>query len=315
MKGAVPSRPRLARGSPLGLSFSLRGLLPLRLWAPLALLCTYALLVLGAAVRSEGASLACPDWPLCHGQLLPPLERLVLLEYSHRLLAAVTGVLVLAAALAGLRERHQQPWAARAAWLAVPLVLAQALIGREAVEQEMPLPLRAAHLGMALVTLGALVAAVVLVHRPGGGAALGRLLPPAVLAAALVLALALVGSYVSHLPGAALAYSDWPLFEGKLTPGPTAAAQVHYAHRLLALAAGAALLWLWLRGRGLGAFPRWAAATALGLYLAQLLVGAANIWLELPTAARMAHLALAAAIWLLTVALAALAADKGQEVA
>ena len=182
---------------------------------------TYALLVLGAAVRTEGASLACPDWPLCHGQLLPPLERLVLLEYSHRLLAAVTGLLVLGAAVAGWRERRERPWAARAAWLALPLVLVQAMIGREAVEQEMPLPLRAAHLGMALMTLGTLGAAAVLVLRPAGGARGGRLLLPAAAAAALVLALSLVGSYVSHLPGAALAYSDWPLFEGKVVPGAT----------------------------------------------------------------------------------------------
>ncbi len=304
MKGAVPSRPRAVRALPLGLPAGLWGLFRLRLWAPLSLVSTYALLVLGAAVRTEGASLACPDWPLCHGQLLPPLERLVLLEYSHRLLAAVTGLLVLGAAVAGLRERRQERWASLAAWLAVPLVLVQAMIGREAVEQEMPLPLRAAHLGMALLTLGALAAASVLVlRRPGEGGG-GRLLPLAGLAGALVLALSLLGSYVSHLPGAALAYSDWPLFEGKVVPGGTAAAQVHYAHRLLALAVGAALLWLWLRARGLGPFPRWAGAAAFGFYLAQVLVGAANIWLELPTPVRMAHLALAAAIWSLAVALA-----------
>ncbi|MCS7276576.1 MAG: COX15/CtaA family protein [Dehalococcoidia bacterium] len=310
MKGAVPSRPRAVRSAPLGLPAGLGNIFRLRLWAPLALAATYALLVLGAAVRTEGASLACPDWPLCHGQLLPPLERLVLLEYSHRLLAAVTGLLVLGAAVAGWRERRERPWAARAAWLALPLVLVQAMIGREAVEQEMPLPLRAAHLGMALMTLGTLGAAAVLVLRPAGGARGGRLLLPAAAAAALVLALSLVGSYVSHLPGAALAYSDWPLFEGKVVPGATTGAQVHYAHRLLALTAGAALLWLWLRGRTLGGFPRWASAAALGLYLAQVLVGAANIWLELPTPVRMAHLALAAAIWGLALALAVWAADR-----
>src|SRR5690349_17346265 len=58
----------------------------------------FALIVVGSIVRTTGSGLACPDWPLCHGRLIPPLQFNILIEWFHRLLALVVGLLLLATA-------------------------------------------------------------------------------------------------------------------------------------------------------------------------------------------------------------------------
>ena len=60
-------------------------------------LAAFALVVLGGVVRVTESGLGCPDWPLCQGRLIPPLETSAIIEYSHRLVAsALLGPLIVA---------------------------------------------------------------------------------------------------------------------------------------------------------------------------------------------------------------------------
>lgn len=67
-------------------------------------LVTLLVMVLGRIVRVTGASMACPDWPLCNGALVPEMNLLVFLEFTHRLM--VLGVAVITVAIVVVAWRH-----------------------------------------------------------------------------------------------------------------------------------------------------------------------------------------------------------------
>jgi len=285
----------------------LRSVLDVRYLALLSSLATYALIALGGTVRATDSGLACPDWPRCHGQLIPPLETHILIEYSHRLAAATVGLLIVGTAIAAWLWYRENRFVLAGAVAAVALLIGQVLIGAVTVNLELPDTVVALHLSIALMLLATLIATAVGAvwwQRPrpsaaGGGPGGRSGVAGLAFAAALAsLALILVGSYVAN-SGAGLAYSDWPLFNGKLISSGGRLADLHYAHRLLAAVVGALVLALavriWRRERRPVLVT--AVAFALAAYVAEVLVGAVNVWLELPTSTRIIHLALASAVW------------------
>jgi heme A synthase len=278
----------------------LRGLLDIRYLTLLSVVATYALIVLGATVRATDSGLACPDWPRCHGQFIPPLETSILIEYSHRLAAATVGLIIAAVAAVAWLWHRENRFVVTGASVAVVMLIVQVLVGGVTVNMELPDTIVALHLSIALILLAVLVTtAVGTVWRgrsssspPGDG--LPRL--PAVTTLA-TFALILIGSYVANAE-AALVYPDWPLFDGKLVSAGGRLADLHYAHRVVAAVVGLLLVaMLWRARRREPAAVVAAVAFALILYVAEVFVGAGNIWFDLATEVRVAHLAIATAIW------------------
>ena len=55
----------------------------------------YLQIALGGLVRVLGSGLGCPDWPLCNGRPYPPANVHAIIEYSHRAVGTVTGLLII----------------------------------------------------------------------------------------------------------------------------------------------------------------------------------------------------------------------------
>ena len=70
---------------------------------------TYALIVLGALVRAHGAGLACPDWPLCFGELVPRFDLRIAFEWSHRAIAGGISLLFAGLSIAAFRDTDTRP--------------------------------------------------------------------------------------------------------------------------------------------------------------------------------------------------------------
>ena len=113
----------------------------------------FALIVLGGVVRITESGLGCPDWPLCHGRIIPPFDAATLIEYSHRLVASVVGLLVLATLVVAWRRYRSRAWIFRPALFGLVMVIGQSALGGAAVLTELESYIVMIHMAMAQALL------------------------------------------------------------------------------------------------------------------------------------------------------------------
>ena len=68
----------------------------LKWFAGLLLGLLYFQIIMGGTVASHSAALVCPEWPLCHGELIPTLTGTIGLQVIHRLMAYLLFALAVA---------------------------------------------------------------------------------------------------------------------------------------------------------------------------------------------------------------------------
>jgi heme o synthase len=286
---------------------------------------TYLLIVIGAIVRSTGSGMGCPDWPTCHGSLIPPLgDTAAWIEWVHRSVAVLVGLLVLGTAVVAWLDYRRVRSIVLGSVVALILVVFQAYLGKVTVDTNNAGETVTAHLATALALLAVLAFVAVRARYAGAMPARGasqRMTLMLAFVAAAAYALMLFGSHVVAT-GASLVFVDWPLFNGQLLPtfaaDPVIAAlqMAHFLHRIVAALVGlfvlaaAWVVWRSVRAARSGTARAVApqgeqvlalVGTAAALYAVQVIVGALQITTQLAAWAVALHLALGAAIWALLV--------------
>lgn len=293
-----------------------------RLLARLALaslITTLLLVMVGGYTRGSGSGYGCEDrWPLCEGGalggLLPRAEREMIIEWSHRWLAATVGVLVLATAITAWRRSRGRPWVLGPAVAAVVTVGVQAWVGRMIVAEDLDADLVSLHLAISMAVVGLLSVLSVTSRLDAYGHDIGdrgwvRVVGAGAAGSYLLL---LLGSMVHnrYFPG-------WPLMDGTLFPDlATRYHLLHLAHRTLAGIGIGYLGWLaWqARTRARPDRERRLVDAAAAVYGVNVLLGLAHVVTEVSSSLVVAaHLGVASVVWALLVATTTVAARSGAE--
>jgi heme A synthase len=264
----------------------------------------YGLIIFGSQVRVSDSGMGCPDWPLCDGKLGPLQEFHALMEQTHRYLAAMVTVLVLTTAMLAWRNRSRSA-AIRPALFTVAVIVVQIGLGALTVIAGNGAPTVAAHLLAALAMLaGATITAVAALVplRPTTGRRLGRLGWTAISAAGVLF---VSGSLVVNAE-AEKACASFPLCPSGQPGGMVA---LHLIHRVVAVLAGTALLTFAVHAWRHWSVPsgtRALAAALVALVVATASLGIVSALLKAPPGWQDLHLAGAAAVLAVSMALAAL---------
>jgi cytochrome c oxidase assembly protein subunit 15 len=281
---------------------------------------TFALIILGGVVRVSDSGLGCGPagsgfhgWPFCNGDVVPGVDLNSIIEFTHRVVATVVGLMILA--LFVMAWRRYRPLVPATALLLV-LVAAQGALGGATVEENLEEAYVAAHLGLAMLLLGLLLyiwratRPEVIDSPPVDGGRGFR--PLAVAASVAVLCTIVAGGYMAGTQNYGRADyqlgdgahhacgKQFPTCNGEFMPfGKSELVDIHLTHRAFMYLASIlviVLVVLALRRRPAPTVARLAQALVL-LLVVQVLVGALNVWLDEYELLILTHLTLGTLLW------------------
>ena len=285
-----------------------------------SLVAAIAQVALGGVVRVTGSGDACPDWPLCHGQIIPPLDYHIWLEFTHRLAATAVGILVVASLVLAWRHLRASKPAILATAASTVLVVAAAILGGLTVLSELSWWTRLIHLGLAELTVAGLAVAW-LAGPPDnradapqdldtGISTRDRSVAWAGLSGLLVTIL--FGSYMVGMNYGA-ACPSWPLCIGNQLPGgpPFVINMTHrYMVAIVAVLVLRTCFVAWKQGAARGQLRRLAALTA-GFLVIEIGVGALTAWMGSTPLIASLHLVFATMSWVSMVLMVAVQLTPG----
>ena len=210
----------------------------------------FLVLLAGALVTKTGSGRGCgDDWPLCNGKFIPAYTVESLIEYSHRMVTGIVGILVLLTFLYTWRYLREHTEAIVYAGGTLLFTLIQALMGAAAVLWPQQPAVMALHFGISLLAVASSMLLVVWIrrHERMDDSNSSTLLPKSMYFMSwgiwvFCYVVVYLGAYIRHLEVEA-GCMGWPLCNGQLIPYLGGASGIVFLHRV-----AAAVLFLLIAG-------------------------------------------------------------------
>ncbi|UFJ43362.1 heme A synthase [Brevibacillus humidisoli] len=195
----------------------------------------------GSLVTKTGSAMGCGnDWPLCNGKWVPEYTLESLIEYSHRLITGVAGLVVILFSIVAWRRFRGNAEVRALAMIGLFFIILESLLGASAVIWPQSSAVLALHFGFSLLAFsGVLLLTLFVLQRerrdqyvrqPVSRRFRNLVWGVAIYAYGVVY----LGAYVRHT-GSSMGCNEWPLCRGgELIPELTGQVAIHFIHRLAA---------------------------------------------------------------------------------
>ena len=130
-----------------------------------SLVILYSLMFVGGYISAAGLGLTCPEWPLCPNGIMPDDEYFI--EWVHRLVAATTGVLILATTIGAWINKDAGRKIKFTSAFASALVVTQITLGAIVIDTKLHAVLVAVHLGIGILLFAMTLLTVLFAFRIG----------------------------------------------------------------------------------------------------------------------------------------------------
>jgi heme a synthase len=253
---------------------------------------TLVLMAIGSLTRVMNAGLACPDWPLCYGSLVPAsqMNLQVFLEWFHRLVASSVGFAMIGLTATCWYFRRALPgWLPISVTFSLGLIVLQGILGGLTVTQLLRFDIVTAHLATGLLFFSSMVTIGSFLTPYQGTGVSGNLYACGAVAAICI--------YLQSILGALVA-SRWAVHQCLDT---ALLCRVLHSHMISAVPASLSVLLLIYRvGRTPALHPllRRLSQVALCLLILQIGIGVSTLHLHLQVEwLTVAHQVIAAALF------------------
>lgn len=211
---------------------------------PLAVLSTlvmFIVMVAGSLVTKTDSGLGCGnEWPLCNGKFVPEYTLASIVEYTHRLVTGIAGIVVVLFSVLCWRFYRGNREVRSLAIFGLFFIVLESILGASAVIWPQSSSVLALHFGFSLLAYsGVFLLTLFVLQRDKMNSMVQSSVPAAFrkwiwAITAYAYAVVYLGAYVRHT-GSSMACSDWPLCQGQLIPELSGQVGIHFAHRLAAL--------------------------------------------------------------------------------